>query len=327
MARRNSHPTLVSRPKATHLFVTRKVITTKFHSFFSNSTHFSGKRQLLQVQLDKILPFQQYTKKNMVLTMISSTSAEEQLPFLHVLSYKLFVLAEKDNRSLGMILLTAYGNFLCNIWLFLEPRLALWNSLSSLVELTDSISLRHPAHALYHVRSPYVPMLTAVAVYHMVRDGIAWTIVGLVLALFVGNFGINVYYKIAHGAFTVLGLPLPAPPIHCDILPTANHHLAPPTNFGTSNNNEPALRGSGGMLSRRHQSIRDSANAFPGNLTQTSSESDSLYEYESDYDDDSTVATTRTRGDNLQELFCGLLKELCQKVEVCHEYETMLVEQ
>ena len=39
------------------------------------------------------------------------------------------------------------------------------------------------------------------------------------LALMVGNVCINVFYKMLHQSFLLLGLPLPAPAIHCEMRP------------------------------------------------------------------------------------------------------------
>jgi len=209
---------------------------------------------------------------------------------------------------------------------WVDLRLALWNSLAALVELTDHITLRHPAHALYHCRSPYVPILTAVTLYHAVRHGAARTALGLLVALVVGNLLLNVYFKVVARSFALLGLPLPPPPFHCDLpVPESSSLPLPP------------------LTSFRFHSDQDSFNSnesengiFTG-TSESSSSSRSYYEYVvTDDDDERTVATTLasttddddTRKD-VDELHpsssrdrAAVLLEIRDKVERCHEHET-----
>ena len=221
---------------------------------------------------------------------------------------------------------TACWNSTAALVQWVDLRLALWNSLTALVDLTDSITLRHPAHALYHCRSPYVPILTAVTLYHAVRCGVARTALGLLLALVVGNLLLNVYFKVVTRSFALLGLPLPPPPFHCDLPVPESQHLPPPplTSF------------------RFHHPNQDDFNSNEsenGNLTGTSSSesnSSSYYEYVvTDNDDERTAATTvasttdddtRTDDDEQQQpnsssARVAVLQEIRDKVELCHEHE------
>jgi len=243
---------------------------------------------------------------------------------------------------------TLWSNII--IWIklvlrFVELRLALHNSLISLVELTDHCTLRHPAHALYHSRSPYVPMLTAVALYHVIRDGVAWTLGGLLVALVVGNMCINVYYKTVRGSFKMLGLPLPAPAIHCDILPEQqNLSPTPPppppplTSLGVATTRSPFF-GSETMTNHQHQTHQTRHDRFSFTrafdrdedyvLTSTSSSSSGSmgspdYDYSDGGDDSSTACTLSTVADNVQTVFGKVLQEIREKVEVCHEQDTMV---
>lgn len=154
------------------------------------------------------------------------------LSALHVLFRQLFhrngVANDMHERSFWGQFMSISVKLLAQMLGFLDIQLAMHNSMVALVELTDNCTLRHSARALYHCRSPYVPMLTALTLYHAICDGIAWTAGGLMLALVVGNVCINVFYKIIHQSFLLLGLPLPAPAIHCEILPEQHHVQAVP---------------------------------------------------------------------------------------------------
>ena len=162
-----------------------------------------------------------------------SRNIATSLPVLHLRFRHLFY---QNGAANDMHEPSFWGNFistclelLAQMLGFLDMQLAMHNSMVALVELTDNCTLRHSARALYHCRSPYVPMLTALTLYHLIRDGIVWTAGGLMLALMVGNVCINVFYKMLHQSFLLLGLPLPAPAIHCEMRPEQPNVLVPPS--------------------------------------------------------------------------------------------------
>ena len=234
----------------------------------------------------------------------------------------------------------------------LDVRLAWRNSMISLVELTDNCTLRYPAHALYHCRSPYVPMLTALTLHHVIRDGVAWTVGVLILSLVVGNICINVFYKTVYQSFHLLDLPLPAPAIHCEHRldqQQQNPPIAPPTTRPSPPLTSPLGEST---LQRAHISRERDNHLLPHSLvhnydthdynvltsTSISSSADSLEfsfsnsdglfvndndEYDNnddDVDDDNTASTVSTAVDNVRTVFGRVLQEICHKVEVCHDH-------
>lgn len=280
--------------------------------------------------------------------MSSDSSALDPL-LLHAFSNQRFFLGAADEAkdheqlppSCWRLLITFWSNFLIQLVRFVELRLALHNSLISLVELTDNCTLRYSGHALYHSRSPYVPMLTTLTLYHVIRDGLAWTLGGLLVALVVGNLCINVYYKTVRGSFHMLGLPLPAPAFHCDVLPEQRNLSPTPsppppllTSLGVTTSSP--FFGSEAMTNHRHhhQNHQHRHDLFSFSrvfdrgedyvLTSTSSSSsDSSYD-DGDDDDSNTASTVSTVADNAQTVFGRVLNEIREKVEVCQDQDTIV---